>query len=53
MKIIKLSDYKSPVAIRTRGGNLQVSFEKDDKGGFKNIYLIGPAEKVFEGDYYL
>ena len=48
-----LKNYKSPVAIRTRGGNLQVSFEKDGKGGFKNIYLIGPAEKVFEGDYYL
>jgi len=36
---------QSPVKIITNGGNLQVSFDKD----FKNVYLIGPAVKVFDG----
>ncbi|QNF31764.1 diaminopimelate epimerase [Adhaeribacter swui] len=38
----------SPVAIRTLGGNLQVSFEPTATG-FTNIYLIGPALPVFTG----
>ncbi|RFS14481.1 diaminopimelate epimerase [Emticicia sp. C21] len=36
---------QSPVKIITNGGNLQVSFDKD----FQNVYLIGPAVKVFDG----
>lgn len=36
------------VAIKTKGGNLQVEFEKG-ADGFQNIWLIGPAIKVFEG----
>jgi diaminopimelate epimerase len=36
------------VSVQTLGGNLQVRFEADGRG-FKNIYLIGPAEMVFEG----
>jgi diaminopimelate epimerase len=48
-----LKGLKSPVSIRTRGGELRVSFEKDGKGGFRNIHLIGPAEKVFEGEIHI
>ncbi|CAN5909768.1 diaminopimelate epimerase [soil metagenome] len=39
---------QSPVAIRTRGGNLQVAFDRKD-GVFTNIFLIGPAVQVFQG----
>jgi len=38
----------SPVILNAKGGTLQVSFEKGEKG-FKNIYLIGPAEQVYSG----
>lgn len=43
-----LKGLQSPVAIQTRGGELGVSFEKEGNG-FKNIYLSGPAVRVFEG----
>lgn len=39
---------KSPVKLETKGGTLSVSFELKD-GFFENIWLAGPAEKVFEG----
>jgi diaminopimelate epimerase len=45
-----LKGFKSPVTIRTKGGNLQVSFEKK-KNGFTNIKLIGPAEYIFKGEW--
>lgn len=38
-------DYK----VQTKGGDFLVSFEKEGDG-FKNIWLSGPAEKVFEGE---
>lgn len=38
----------SPVAIRTLGGELRVTFEATPTG-FTNIYLIGPAQHVFTG----
>ncbi|MBO0938807.1 diaminopimelate epimerase [Fibrella sp. HMF5335] len=40
----------SPVAIRTLGGALRVAFEAQLNGTFGSIYLIGPAQRVFEGD---
>ena len=36
------------VDVQTKGGHLSVEFEKDGNH-FSNIWLIGPAEKVFEG----
>ena len=43
-----LAGMKSPVQILTLGGELCVSFNQDKKG-YKDIYLIGPAVKVFTG----
>lgn len=38
-----------PVFVKTLGGNLRVSFNPLLTGGFDNIYLIGPATRVFAG----
>jgi diaminopimelate epimerase len=39
----------SPVSIQTLGGNLRVSFVVNTDGGFSDLYLIGPAVRVFTG----
>ncbi len=46
-----LQGYQSPVKIKTLGGNLSVEFTSEANGSFTNIYLIGPARRVFEGLY--
>jgi diaminopimelate epimerase len=53
--------YKSPVAIKTRGGELSVQFftpvgaetPSGQSVTFSDIFLIGPAKMVFEGDLEL
>jgi len=37
------------VKINTRGGKLTVRFDRKDNGSYENIWLCGPALKVFEG----
>jgi diaminopimelate epimerase len=37
------------VEIKTLGGILNVEFDRTEQGKFTNIWLCGPAEKVFEG----
>lgn len=49
-------DYTSPVAIKTQGGELSVQFTAISSGHtvtFQDIFLIGPAKMVFEGDLEL
>lgn len=38
--------------VQTKGGNLEVSFKVSENGneGFEDVWLIGPAVQVFEGD---
>ncbi|HEY9117485.1 MAG TPA: diaminopimelate epimerase [Roseivirga sp.] len=38
----------SSVGLQAMGGNLRVDFQKENRR-FTNIYLIGPAEQVFQG----
>lgn len=37
------------IAVQTLGGNLEVRFEPAGRG-FKNVFLVGPAEYVFAGE---
>ena len=43
-------NYDSPIQIKTLGGKLEVQFEGNAQIGFREIFLIGPAEKVFQGE---
>lgn len=48
-----LRGYHSPVSIKTLGGELSVEFKPSQSGTFREIFLIGPAKMVFEGDLEL
>jgi diaminopimelate epimerase len=37
------------VSVKTLGGNLTVEFDRIDDNHYENIWLCGPAERVFEG----
>ena len=41
--------WKSPITVETIGGTLEVAYKTTDPGKFEDIYLIGPAVRVFEG----
>jgi len=41
------------VTVITKGGRLSVEFDKVGENNFTNIWLNGPAEKVFEGSFDL
>jgi diaminopimelate epimerase len=36
------------VHVKTKGGRLQIEFDKEGAQQFQNIWLCGPAEKIFE-----
>lgn len=57
---VSLQGYSSPVTVKTLGGELSVEFKTrhsdlsaGQPGTFEDIYLIGPAKLVFEGDLEL
>jgi diaminopimelate epimerase len=39
----------SPVHLRTPGGDLRVAFDTKPDGSFTNVFLSGPATRVFDG----
>jgi len=43
-----LQGYLSPVKVKTKGGDLMITFENSG-GMYKEIFLCGPAERVFTG----
>lgn len=38
------------VTVHTKGGKLSVEYDRIGDNSYKNIWLSGPAEKVFDGD---
>jgi diaminopimelate epimerase len=53
---VHFKGYRSPVAIKTQGGNLSVEYAPGNSGQsvtFQEIFLVGPAKMVFEGDLEL
>jgi len=40
---------KNSIDLEVLGGKLQVNYTKNEDGTFSDIWLKGPAEKVFEG----
>lgn len=42
--------WDSPITVETLGGTLEVAYHQTDKGKFDDIFLIGPAVRVFEGE---
>ena len=60
---VHFKGYDSPIAIKTQGGDLSVQFLAKPSGSpdggrsqsvtFTDIFLIGPAKMVFEGDLEL
>jgi len=44
-----LKGLSSPVKVRTLGGDLEVSFDKNSEQDFQNVYLSGAAQAVYEG----
>ena len=48
-----LKNLQSPVKVKTRGGELQISFEQIGKDKFSKIYMAGPAVMVFEGTVFV
>jgi len=51
--VASLKGYTSPLKIKTLGGHLSVEFKTSQSGTFQEIYLIGPAKMVFEGQLEL
>ena len=47
--VASLEGSTSPVTIDAQGGQLQVSFTKKSVQHFQDIYLIGPAQQVYQG----
>jgi diaminopimelate epimerase len=48
---LKSNNNQTKIPIKTKGGNLEVSFDHTKETHFSNIWLCGPATKVFKGTW--
>jgi diaminopimelate epimerase len=46
-------NYSSPIFIEVKGGSLSVEFKTSQSGTFHDVFLIGPAKMVFQGQLEL
>jgi diaminopimelate epimerase len=42
--------FDNAIDVKVMGGDLRIEFTKTGENAFENVYLIGPAVKVFEGE---
>jgi len=49
--LVKNEVDQKEVALITKGGELKIQLEKVGARHFKNIWLIGPAQEVYKGDF--
>lgn len=49
--LVKSNAYKTSVPILTKGGRLRIDLERKGETTFENIWLVGPAKEVFEGEF--
>lgn len=47
--LLQMGSNQTAVNIVTQGGNLRIELERTGETTFENIWLVGPAKKVFEG----
>lgn len=45
--------WNGPITVETLGGTLQVTYNEVSTGKFDDIFLIGPAIRVFEGEVHI
>ncbi len=48
--MVKNNMSSGEITVQTKGGQLSVKGMRNNNGGFNNIWLCGPAEKVFDGN---
>ncbi len=48
--LFKTNGYQNKVDIETLGGEIRIKLKRTSQKQFENIWLIGPAVKVFEGE---
>lgn len=50
--VASLQTGRSSFNVHARGGNLTVKFQKNSDNSYSNVYLGGPAIRVFDGEWY-
>ncbi|MGB3585782.1 MAG: diaminopimelate epimerase [Tunicatimonas sp.] len=43
----------SPITVQAKGGRITIAFEREESGGFTQVFMTGPAVMVFEGTVFV
>jgi diaminopimelate epimerase len=49
--LLKVNSFQNSVSIKTLGGDIQIKLDRSPENEFTNVWLIGPAIRVFEGEF--